>query len=53
MNEIERKINLSKTYKITMEEDNYPVGLKKIKNPPPVLYYRGSLPKPDKPSPER
>lgn len=50
MNEIERKINLSKTYKVSIDEDNYPTNLKKIKNPPSVLYYRGSLPKSDKPT---
>ena len=28
MNEIERKINLSKTYKVSIDEDNYQKNLK-------------------------
>lgn len=32
---------------VKIDEKEYPEELKKIKNPPPILYYRGVLPKPE------
>lgn len=41
---------INKTCRISIEDEKYPKKLKKIKNAPEVLYYRGTLPKDDTPT---
>lgn len=48
LDDIERNLEYKKVSVVTIKEDAYPRILKDTSNPPPVIFYKGTLPETDK-----